>query len=64
MSLTQDLSLNRVRELVEQGQLHVPAELAWELAIHADTLAEALKESAAQLRGVEEEKRHLQERLS
>lgn len=64
MSLAQDLPLTRVRELVQQARPHVPADLAWELGIHVDTLAEALKESAAQLRGVEEEKRHLQERLN
>jgi len=62
-SLVEELPLERIRELLGQLREEIPAEAAWELGIHVDTLAEALKESAAQLHGREEENRHLQERL-
>ena len=61
--LVQELPLERIRELLEQLRGDAAVETAWELGIHVDTLAEALKESAVQRRSVEEENRHLQERL-
>ncbi|MFA6107340.1 MAG: ATP-binding protein [Candidatus Latescibacterota bacterium] len=58
-----ELPLTRIRELLEQARPHLADGAAWELGIHVETLAEALKESAARLSGVEAENRHLQERL-
>ena len=62
-SLVEELPLERIKELLEQFCQGESAEAAWELGIHVDSLAEALKENVAQRCGVEEENRHLQERL-
>lgn len=59
-----ELPLERIQELLSQIKGSAPEDVAWELGIHIDTLCEALKESAAHQRGVEEENRQLQERLS
>lgn len=61
--LVDELPLARIRELLDRVRQYLPAEVAWELGIYLDTLAEAFKENAARLRGIEEENRHLQERL-
>lgn len=61
--LVDDVPIDRIRELLEQLRGEIPAETVWELDIRIDTLVEALKERTVQLRGVEEESRHLQERL-
>ncbi len=53
----------RARQLLEQLQEQSDEKLAWELGFHIDALAESLKESAATCRGLEEDKRQLQERL-
>mgnify|MGYP001194706504 CR=1 FL=1 len=62
-AITEELPLERIRELLAQLKSEAPESLSWELGIHIDTLSEALKESAAHQRGVEEENRQLQERL-
>jgi signal transduction histidine kinase len=61
----EDETLAQLHRLL--GQLKETAavgETAWELGIHVDSLGESLKESAARRRGLEEENRQLQERLS
>ena len=58
-----ELPLERIQELLDQLKGAAPDDVAWELGIHIETLSEALKESAAHQRGVEEENRQLQERL-
>ena len=62
-SLVEQLPLERIKELLGQLGEGEAAEAAWELGIHVDSLAEALKENVVQRRGVEEENRRLQERL-
>ena len=59
----EELPLERIQELMAQLKGAAPEDVAWELGIHIETLSEALKESAAHQRGVEEENRQLQERL-
>ena len=61
--LEAELPLERIGELLEQLRSEGRAEISWELGIHCHTLAEALKEFAARVSGLEEENRHLQERL-
>ena len=62
-AVDEQLPLARIRELLAGIKDEVPDDVDWELGIHVDTLAEALKESAAHQRGVEAENRQLQERL-
>ena len=59
----EELPLERIQELLAQLKGAAPEDVTWELGIHIETLSEALKESAAHQRGVEEENRQLQERL-
>ena len=59
----EELPLERIHELLAQLKGAAPEDVAWELGIHIETLSDALKESAAHQRGVEEENRQLQERL-
>ena len=59
-----ELPLERIRELLDQLRGEVREEITWELGIHCETLAEGLKEFAARVHGIEEENRHLQERLA
>ena len=61
--LVDEVPIDRIRELLEQLRGEIPAETVWELDIRIDTLVEAIKERTVQLRGVEEESRHLQDRL-
>ena len=58
-----ELPLDRIRELLAHYKGKVPEDVTWELGIHIDTLSEAVKESIARQRGVEEENRQLHERL-
>ncbi len=53
----------RARQLLDQLKERPGDELAWEIGFHIDALAESLKESAARCRGLEEDKRQLQDRL-
>ena len=53
---------HRLGELLERVRQLDP-ELAWELALHTDGLAESEKELEVRVRGLEEDNRHLQERL-
>jgi signal transduction histidine kinase len=64
VGLEDELPLERIRELLDQLRGEAQEEIGWELGIHCDTLAEGLKEFAARLHGLEEENRHLQERLA
>jgi len=62
--LEEELPLARIRELLEQVRERGQTEAAWELGIHLENLAEGLKESAVRVRALEDENRHLQERLA
>ncbi len=58
------LPLERIRELLQQLKDDKGAETGWELGLQIDALTETFKETTARLKGVEEENRHLQERLA
>ena len=63
LAVDEELPLERIRELLHQLKAGEDAEVGWELGLHVDSLAEALKDATARTRGLEEENRHLQERL-
>lgn len=58
------LPLTRVCELLEQLKGARQEEIGWELGIHYDTLAEGIREFAVRTHGLEEENRHLNDRLA
>ena len=53
-----------MRELLEQLKGETQEEIGWELGIHYDTLAEGIREFAVRTHGLEEENRHLSDRLA
>ena len=58
------LSQERVKALLEQVSQHVPDGVGWELGVHFRGLSEAVKELEVRVGALEEENRHLQERLN
>jgi len=52
-----------LKQLLGQLRDTDASDVAWELGVHLDSLAEALKESEARRLGIEEESRQLQDRL-
>ena len=62
--LGEDLPLGRIKELLSQLRGETQEQLSWELGIYFDTLAEAIREYAVRIHGLEEENRQLQDRLS
>ena len=57
------LSQERVKVLLEQVNQHVPDDVGWELGVHFRGLSDSVKELAVRVGALEEENRHLQERL-